>query len=65
MPDLNQLSSDDVRRLAALVDLELSDQEIDSMLPQLRGIIRSVRRVHELELGSSDPAVNFALPESR
>ncbi len=65
MSDLDQLGPDDVRRLAALVDLHLSDEEIRKALPQLRGIIRSVRRVSELDLGSGDPATKFELPGSR
>lgn len=55
------LSPDDVARLAALARLELSDQELARLAPQVDVILDSVRSVAELATGDVEPT-SHAMP---
>lgn len=49
------LSSDDVRWVAHLARLELSDAELDVMTAQLRAILDYVRQLQEVNTESVEP----------
>ncbi|TWU41971.1 Asp-tRNA(Asn)/Glu-tRNA(Gln) amidotransferase subunit GatC [Novipirellula artificiosorum] len=49
------LSTDDVRRLARLARLELSDEEIDAIGPQITKILGFVEQLSELDTDDVEP----------
>lgn len=49
------LTDDEVRKLALLARLELSDQEVTTVRPQLESILGFVERLSELETGDVEP----------
>lgn len=50
------VSADDVRRVAELARLELSDDEVDSLARDLNGILGHVDALSAIEAGSTDNA---------
>ena len=63
MAAIDDLSQADIQRLATMAGLELSDVELEQLVPQVKGLFGAIRRVHELDLGNTDPAVTFSLRE--
>lgn len=57
------LSTDDVAKLGKLARIELSDDELQRLAPQLDVILESVARVSELDT-SDVPPTSHALPLS-
>ena len=49
------LSADDVRKLALLARLELSDEEVEHLGPQLESILGFVAKLSELETDDVEP----------
>ena len=49
------LTDDEVRRLALLARLELSDKEVSTVRPQLESILGFVERLSELETDDVEP----------
>ena len=49
------LTDDEVRKLALLARLELSDQELTTVRPQLESILGFVERLSELETDDVEP----------
>ena len=49
------LTDDDVRKLALLARLELSDEELDKVRPELDSILGFVERLSELETDDVEP----------
>ena len=45
-----------VRRIAQLARLELTEDEVHEIAPQLRRIFEHVDRIQQLEVGDADPA---------
>lgn len=55
------LTTDDVARLAALARIELTDQELERMAPELDIILDAVASVSEVA-GADVPPMSHALP---
>lgn len=49
------LTDDEVRKLALLARLDLSDQELSSVRPQLDIILQFVEKLSELDTGNVEP----------
>ena len=49
------LSADDVRKLALLARLEISDEEVEHLAPQLESILGFVAKLSELDTTDVDP----------
>ena len=49
------LSKDDVRKLALLARLEISDEEVDRLAPQLESILGFVAKLSELDTRDVEP----------
>lgn len=49
------LSADDVRKLALLARLEISDEEVDHLGPQLESILGFVAKLSELDTTNVEP----------
>ena len=49
------LSADDVRKLALLARLELSDEEVEHLGPQLESILGFVAKLSELDTSDVEP----------
>ena len=49
------LSAGDVRKLAMLARLEVSDEEVDALVPQLESILGFVAKLSELDTDSVNP----------
>ncbi|MDJ0522596.1 MAG: Asp-tRNA(Asn)/Glu-tRNA(Gln) amidotransferase subunit GatC [Planctomycetota bacterium] len=45
-----------VRKIAELARLELTEEEVHEIAPQLRRIFEHVDRIQQLEVGDADPA---------
>ena len=50
----------DVRHIANLARLELSDEEVDLFQPQLEGILRHVEALAKLDITSIEPTAHAA-----
>jgi aspartyl-tRNA(Asn)/glutamyl-tRNA(Gln) amidotransferase subunit C len=57
------LSREDVAYLAGLARIDLTDDELDSLLPQLEGILESVAVVSEVA-DADIPPMSLAVPTS-
>ena len=49
------LTTDDVARLAALARIELTDQELERMAPELNGILEWVEQLSEVDCTGIEP----------
>jgi len=56
MSDALRIDADLVRHVARLARLRLTDDEVESMAPQLARILAHVQQVGALETGAHDPA---------
>jgi len=61
--DERVLSREDVAYLAGLARIDLTDDELDSLLPQLEGILESVAVVSEVA-DADIPPMSHAVPTS-
>lgn len=61
MPETPRLSRDDVARLAGLARIDLSDDELDALAPQLAVIVDSVASIGEVAADDIPPS-SHALP---
>ena len=55
------VTEDFVRHVAGLARLELSDEEVKAMQPQLARIFRHVDQIQQLDVGEHDPATQPAV----
>jgi aspartyl-tRNA(Asn)/glutamyl-tRNA(Gln) amidotransferase subunit C len=47
----------DVRKIAQLAHLEISDEEVELYTPQMASIVEYVEQLNELEIGEIEPAL--------
>lgn len=55
------VTADLVRHVAHLARLDLSEAEVDAMVPQLAAILEHVAAVQEIDCGDADPATQAAI----
>ena len=65
MSTIDDLSSDNVRQLAQLAGQEWDDATVERLLPQVKGVLNAGKRIYDLDLGPTEPAVSFDLAEPR
>ena len=53
----------DVRKVAKLAHLEITDDEVDLYTPQMAEIVKYVEQLNELDTGSVEPAIGGLTPE--
>lgn len=53
----------DVRKIAQLAHLEISDEEVEIYTPQMAEIVAYVEQLNELETESIEPALGGLTPE--
>ncbi|HLW77174.1 MAG TPA: Asp-tRNA(Asn)/Glu-tRNA(Gln) amidotransferase subunit GatC [Bryobacteraceae bacterium] len=56
-----KLSEDDVRRVAALANLALSDTEIQKMTRDLEGILTHIDKLNELDTSGVEPMAQVSI----
>jgi aspartyl-tRNA(Asn)/glutamyl-tRNA(Gln) amidotransferase subunit C len=47
----------DVRKIAQLAHLEISDEEVELYTPQMAGIVEYIEQLNELDTGDIEPAL--------
>lgn len=47
----------DVRKVAKLAHLEITDEEVEMYTPQMADIVKYVDQLNELDIGSVEPAI--------
>ncbi len=55
------VTEDLVRHVAHLARLELTDEEVKEMQPQLAAILKHVEQVQEIDCGDADPSTQAAI----
>ncbi len=58
------LTSEDVKHIAKLAKLEMSDVEIDKFLPQLQGILKNAELLNEVDTEGVEPIAQITGLES-
>ena len=53
----------DVRKVAKLAHLEISDEEVETYAPQMKDIVAYVEKLNELETKDIEPAIGGLTPE--
>ena len=53
----------DVRKVAKLAHLEITDEEVASLEPQMKDIVAYVEQLNELDTGQIEPAIGGLTPE--
>jgi aspartyl-tRNA(Asn)/glutamyl-tRNA(Gln) amidotransferase subunit C len=53
----------DIRKLAALAHLEISDEELHTLAPQVASVVAYVEQLKELDTSSVEPATGGLTPE--
>lgn len=53
----------DVRHIAKLAHLNISDEEVEIYTPQMAEIVKYVEQLNELETGDVEPALGGLTPE--
>jgi hypothetical protein len=64
MSTIEDLSPNDARLLAGLTGQQWDDATVSRILPQIKGVLNAGKRIYDLELGTTELAVTFELPES-
>jgi aspartyl-tRNA(Asn)/glutamyl-tRNA(Gln) amidotransferase subunit C len=60
-PSAPMIGSDEVRRIAALAHLPLTDEEVDRMTTELGTILGYVQQLQELDLADVPPTAHVAI----
>lgn len=53
----------DVRKVAKLAHLEITDEEVALYTPQMADIVKYVEQLNELDIGDIEPAIGGLTPE--
>ncbi len=53
----------DVKKIAALANLELGDEELRTLAPQMMSIVEYVEQLNELDTSDVEPAIGGLTPE--
>ena len=57
------ITEDDIRKIAALAHLEISDDELHTLAPQIASIVSYVEQLNELDTSRVEPAIGGLTPE--
>jgi aspartyl-tRNA(Asn)/glutamyl-tRNA(Gln) amidotransferase subunit C len=57
------ITEDDIRKLAQLAHLELADEELRYLAPQVASIVAYVEQLNELDTSNVEPALGGLTPE--
>ena len=56
-----RITKDTLRAMAAASGLDLTDQQLDDLLPQVQRSVEGIERLEALELQDVEPAVSFKI----
>jgi aspartyl-tRNA(Asn)/glutamyl-tRNA(Gln) amidotransferase subunit C len=57
------INEDDIRKIAALAHLEISEEELHTLAPQIASIVSYVEQLNELDTSRVEPAIGGLTPE--
>lgn len=57
------ITEDDIKKIAALAHLEITDEELRTLAPQVASIVAYVEQLNELDTGRVEPALGGLTPE--
>ncbi|HEX7174116.1 MAG TPA: Asp-tRNA(Asn)/Glu-tRNA(Gln) amidotransferase subunit GatC [Pyrinomonadaceae bacterium] len=57
------ITEDDVKKIAALAHLEITDEELRQLAPQMASIVAYVEQLNELDTSGAEPAAGGLTPE--
>ena len=57
------VSKESLRGLATLLGVQISDEKLDELLPQIRQATASMSELDELVSGGAEPAIIFTLKQ--
>jgi aspartyl-tRNA(Asn)/glutamyl-tRNA(Gln) amidotransferase subunit C len=57
------ITEDDIRKIAQLAHLELADEELHRLAPQVASIVSYVEQLNELDTSQVEPALGGLTPE--
>lgn len=61
----DRLPTDAIRSLARMVSLELSEERISALMPQLESLMALIHAVDGLNAGGAEPAVELHLSRTK
>ena len=57
------ITEDDIRKIATLAHLEITDEELHTLAPQIASIVSYVEQLNELDTSRVEPAIGGLTPE--
>ncbi len=57
------IKEEDIRKIAKLAHLEITDEEVSLYTPQMANIVGYIEQLNELETGNIEPAIGGLTPE--
>ncbi|HEY0172680.1 MAG TPA: Asp-tRNA(Asn)/Glu-tRNA(Gln) amidotransferase subunit GatC [Pyrinomonadaceae bacterium] len=57
------ITESDIRKIAALAHLEITEDEVRTLAPQVASIVAYVEQLNELDTSSVEPAIGGLTPE--
>ena len=57
------ITEDDIRKIAALAHLEITEEEVRTLAPQIASIVSYVEQLNELDTSRVEPAIGGLTPE--
>ena len=57
------ITESDIRKIAALAHLEITEEEVRTLAPQVASIVAYVEQLNELDTSSVEPAIGGLTPE--
>jgi aspartyl-tRNA(Asn)/glutamyl-tRNA(Gln) amidotransferase subunit C len=57
------ITEDDIKKIAGLAHLELGDEELQTLAPQVASIVAYVEQLNELDTSEVEPALGGLTPE--
>ena len=57
------ITEDEVKKIAALANLELTDDELHRLAPQMASIVTYVEQLNEIDTSDVEPAIGGLTPE--
>ena len=58
-----KVTKETLKTLAQLADLDLSDERLEHLLPQMQAVVDSMAKLDELDLQDTAPAFTFTVPK--